>query len=273
MRNYYRGDNSIYYHFIGGGLTSIVKKLVISNIIVFILQLSFGFKLGFIRLFGLVPSFVFGKLMIWQLVTYMFLHGGIFHLVFNMFALWMFGSDIERIWGSRRFLSYYFFTGIGAGICTYLSAIGSVTPTIGASGAIFGILVAYGMMFPDRIILVSFLFPMKARHFVILFAIVEFLASLSHTPDGIGHFAHLGGMLFGFLYLKNEDIIKSIISKIKFTGKRTDKISKPKLKDEHEDFFEKQINPILDKISRYGIESLNEEERETLRKAKNKTEH
>ncbi|MFH1239209.1 MAG: rhomboid family intramembrane serine protease, partial [bacterium] len=122
----------------------------------------------------------------------------------------------------RRFLTYYLFTGVGAGLITYLSAINSTVPNIGASGAIFGILVAYGMMFPYRTILLSLIFPMKARNFVILFAVIEFFASFAHTPDGIGHFAHLGGMLFGYLYLKNESRLKAMknaFSKATFTYK------------------------------------------------------
>jgi membrane associated rhomboid family serine protease len=220
MRLYSPNEDSLYYTADEGGLTPVVKKLIIINVVVFCLQLIFDTNLGFTRIFGLVPASLFGKLMLWQVFTYMFLHGGVIHLAFNMFALWMFGLDIERRWGSRRFLFYYLFTGVGAGIITYLSSINSMVPNIGASGAIFGILVAYGMMFPYRTILVSFIFPMKARNVVILFAVLEFFASFAHTPDGIGHFAHLGGMLFGYLYLKNEGRlkdIKSALARLTFT--------------------------------------------------------
>lgn len=265
---YYRSGDSGYYRLGAGGITPTVKKLITINIVIFLIQLFIASGIGFIRLFGLVPAYVFARFMPWQLVTYMFLHGGLFHLAFNMFALWMFGTDIERTWGARRFLFYYFFTGIGAGICTYFSAMDSVIPTIGASGAIFGILVAYGMMFPDRIIFVSLIFPMKARHVVILFAVMEFLASLSHTPDGIGHFAHLGGMLFGYLYLKNQNIFNNIIPKVKFMDNKKDEN-----KYEEADFFENEIDPILDKISKYGIESLTKRELKILKNAKDKMIH
>lgn len=261
MRFYSGSEESSYY------TAPVVKNLIIINIAVFCLQLLFDSQLGLTRLFGLVPSSLFGKLMVWQIFTYMFLHGGFFHLAFNMFALWMFGLDIERIWGARRFLAYYLFTGLGAGITTYFSAIHSTVPNIGASGAIFGILVAYGMMFPERVILVSFIFPMKARSFVILFAIIEFFASFAHTPDGIGHFAHLGGMLFGYLYLKNEDLIQDMLrtfSRITFTYTKPRKIKQT----EEEDFFPEAIDPILDKISRHGLESLTERELRILKNVK-----
>ncbi len=135
----------------------------------------------------------------------MFLHGSLWHIAFNMLALWMFGSQLEFVWGARRFIQYYFFTGIGAGITNAILQPHSSTPIIGASGAIYGLLLAYGMFFPNRQILIYFLFPMKAKHFVILFGAIELLSSmplLGNLSDGVAHLAHLGGLLFGFLYLK-----------------------------------------------------------------------
>lgn len=207
MPYYYYGDRPQIGF--GGGLTPMVKKLIIANIAIFIFQIMLGSAPSrqFINLFGLVPAFVFRELRLWQFFTYMFLHGGLWHIIFNMFVLWMFGSDLEKEWGERRFLHYYLITGMGAGFVYYLSALNSPIPTIGASGAIFGILVAFGMTFPEKIItlLIFFVFPvsMRAKHLVILFAVIELLLHLSPgSARGVARFAHLGGMLVGYLYLK-----------------------------------------------------------------------
>ena len=135
----------------------------------------------------------------WQLITYMFMHGGFSHIAFNMLALWMFGVEIENYWGSNRFLTYYMITGIGAGLCQiFLFPESSV---VGASGAVYGVLLAFGMMFPDRIIFVSLIVPMKAKYFVLLYGAIELISGLTRSGN-IAHFAHLGGMLFGYLLIK-----------------------------------------------------------------------
>jgi len=145
----------------------------------------------------------------WQPVTYMFLHDptGIFHILFNMLCLWMFGADLERSWGRDRFLKYYFFCGIAAGVCSVVAnrvLSQPEVPTIGASGAIYGVLLAYGMTFPDRIVLFAFLFPMKAKYFVMLIGAIDFYGAI-RTPGGpVSHIAHLGGLLFGYLYLRQN---------------------------------------------------------------------
>jgi membrane associated rhomboid family serine protease len=255
---------SPYYHFGIGGLTPpAVKRLLIANGIVFLLQILS--RQGFSHIFGLVPAYFMGRFWIWQAVTYMFLHGGLFHIFFNMFALWMFGSDIERQWGEKEFLKYYFLTGISAGILTYLSSPRSPIPTVGASGAIFGLLVAYGMMFPDRLILVSFIFPMKAKHFVLLFAAIEFMYCASGTQDGIGHFAHLGGMLVGFVYLKYWPRLSLKMGLFHGIGWRVKEWHKETQKKE-EAVFDEKVDAILDKINREGIDSLSSSEKEILRR-------
>ncbi len=154
------------------------------------------------ELLGMVPVLILQKGYIWQTVTYLFLHGDFFHILFNMFALWMFGSDIERIWGTRRFLTYYFFTGIGAGLFSLLLTPNSAVPTIGASGAVYGILLAFAWFFPERRILLYFMFPIPARVFVLIFGAIELLASISQSGSSIAHLAHLGGLVFGYIYLK-----------------------------------------------------------------------
>jgi membrane associated rhomboid family serine protease len=140
---------------------------------------------------------------IWQLITYQFMHGGFMHLFFNMLALWMFGAELESLWGSRKFLIYYLLCGIGAGLVQlFISPLFSnPAPTIGASGAIYGILVAFGMTFPNRTIMMfPIFFPIPAKIFVILFAGMELLNGLN-SSDGVAHFAHLGGAVMGVLLL------------------------------------------------------------------------
>jgi membrane associated rhomboid family serine protease len=196
-----------------------VRLLIAWNAIFFFVQLLAGrFALGhpmligdraYFRLdevidhlLGLMPSQVIGHGWIWQLVTYMFLHGGFFHILLNMLALWMFGSELEHLWGSKRFLQYYFITGIGAGLTNTLVQPHSTIPIIGASGAIYGLLLAYGMYFPDRRIYLWLIVPIPAKYFVIIFGGLEFISAFSRNPDGVAHIAHLGGILFGFLYLR-----------------------------------------------------------------------
>jgi membrane associated rhomboid family serine protease len=143
---------------------------------------------------------------IWQVFTYMFLHGGIWHLLFNMLTLWFFGTQLERDWGTRRFLKYYFYCGIAAGVCVLLVniAIGDwVSHTIGASGAIFGILVAFGVLYPNQTVLMSFLFPIKAKYMVMIYAGIELLMTFGPNT-GVSTIAHLGGMAFGYVYLKGR---------------------------------------------------------------------
>ncbi len=139
----------------------------------------------------------------WQLVTYSFLHGDFGHLFFNMLALWMFGVQIENNWGSRRFAVFYFTCVIGAGILQAIVMWGTPVPTVGASGGVFGILLAYGMMFPNQYIMLLFPpIPMKAKYFVIMYGAIELFFGVTGTQSGVAHFAHLGGMAFGFLLIQ-----------------------------------------------------------------------
>jgi membrane associated rhomboid family serine protease len=204
--------------------------------------------------------------MIWQLATYMFLHYDLWHLLFNMFALWMFGSSIEEAWGPREFLKYYFFTGIMAGLMSFLVSIGQNVITIGASGAIFGILVAFGMLYPNRIILAFFFFPMRAKNFVLLFAGLELWMTIEAGPHagGVARFAHLGGMLFGYLYLKFGDRVARSIPRIRFNARPQ---SARKVENWGR-FMQDEVDPILDKIGREGIHSLTRKERRILKKAR-----
>jgi len=138
----------------------------------------------------------------WQLITYSFLHGGFSHIFFNMFALWMFGVQIENTWGSRRFAIFYFVCVIGAAVSQLAVTYGVPIPTLGASGGVFGILLAFGMMFPEQPIYLYFLFPIKAKWFVLGYGAIELWSGVAGTQAGVAHFAHLGGMLVGFLLIQ-----------------------------------------------------------------------
>lgn len=143
-----------------------------------------------------------GNFQPWQLVSYMFLHGSMGHIFFNLFALWMFGQAIENFWGTKQFAIYYFLTGIGAAIL-HMMIGGAGAPTVGASGAVYGILLAFGMMFPNRHIMLLFPpIPIKAKYFVAFFGIIELISGLTRPGSGIAHFAHLGGMVVGFILIK-----------------------------------------------------------------------
>ncbi len=180
-------------------MTPAVKFLLIANTAVFILQNFLSYR--FLLLFGLVPKLIWDDLYLWQLFTYQFLHGGLFHLLFNMLALWMFGCTLERRWGSEFFLKYYFVSAIGGGILNTLLMPGQVAPSIGASGGIYGVLLAFGLIYPNQIIYLI-VFPMKMKHYVWIIGAISLYSSMSSGGSGIAHLAHLGGMLFGYLYLR-----------------------------------------------------------------------
>ena len=181
-----------------------------------------GFEAGgeLLQTFGLVPHAVFASFRLWQLVTYLFLHGGVGHLLFNMLALWMFGSALESEWGTRAFLRYYFLTGVGAALVTIAFTPSSMNPTIGASGAIFGLLLAYGVLHPNRPIFIYGIFPVKAKWFVIGIGAMTLLSSWAYTGDGVAHLAHLGGMLFGYAYLKRVWRIQELVQEIRWRLRR-----------------------------------------------------
>jgi membrane associated rhomboid family serine protease len=188
-----------------GGISPAVKLLLITNVVLFFMNMIVGDAMT-LRL-GLSPQAVFEQMALWQPVTYMFLHstGGIGHILFNMLALWMFGTELERTWGTRFFTKYYFITGIGAAATTmalgWFSDSVYYSITVGASGAIYGLLVAYAIYFPHRTIY-YIIFPIPARVFVIIAGAIAFLSSMGGPGGGVAHAAHLGGLVVGYLYLK-----------------------------------------------------------------------
>jgi membrane associated rhomboid family serine protease len=192
-------------------IPDVILILIVANVLVYALQ-QFAPEIT-MRLLALQPlvsppDYQFPSFMPWQLVTYGFMHDtqSLMHIGFNMLMLWMFGRDLERLMGTRRFLTYYMVCVVGAGVVQLLVGVaqGWGVPTVGASGGVFGILLAYGMAFPDRRIMLMFPpIPMKAKYFVIMLGLFELTVGFSGANNGVANFAHLGGMLFGFLLIKH----------------------------------------------------------------------
>jgi len=198
-----------YYRYsFGYGLTPVIKKLMIVMGIVFLLQMLVGRWIYYFL--GLDPAKVWNEYFVWQVFTYIFLHGGISHILFNLLALWMFGGELENYWGSRKFLRYFLFCGIGAGIFTVVFFRHQNILIIGASGAIYGILLAFGWLFPNRPIYIYFLFPIPAKYMVVIFGLIELFSSAEGTGGGIAHLTHLGGLLFGLFYMAYPTIRQRI---------------------------------------------------------------
>jgi membrane associated rhomboid family serine protease len=240
----------------------------------------------------------------WQYITYMFLHGGFMHVFFNMLALWMFGIELEQMWGSRRFLAYYFLCGLGAGIIHSLvmMMMGNGAPTVGASGAIFGVTLAFGMAFPNRIVFLGFFLPLPARIATLLFIGLELYAGIAGSTDGVAHFAHLGGALIGFILIKIGGVMTlgGIFDRfpwfrqgnapmmMPFEQQPVRRQRSPQIIDvpyrdvgqrapvdrghPRMDFGADQsrIDEILDKISRSGYQNLTDEEKAILNEASKK---
>jgi membrane associated rhomboid family serine protease len=193
-----------------------LKWLLILNVGIFVISFILrASSLGTIfEYLALVPADVVQRFAIWQLLTYQFLHSGIGHILWNMLALWMFGAQIERLWGTARFVRFYLLCGIFAGLTVVIAAYlfgGMNVATVGSSGAVYGILVAYGLMFPDQTILFSFLIPMKSKYFVMIIGAIVFLQSYMAAAQGpagggIAVMAHLGGLVAGFLLLRGQKL-------------------------------------------------------------------
>jgi membrane associated rhomboid family serine protease len=200
----YSPPSSLSYAFGPGPVSPAVKWIIIANIVMFVASLIYRPIVDYL---GLTPQLVVKKGWIWQLGTYMFLHGGPVHILFNMLGVWMFGTELERLWGTKFFCRFYAITGVGAGLTVV--AVGMlpfaatystyVSTTIGASGALYGLLMAFAMYYPDRPILMFLLFPVPAKYFVMILGALAFLAG----PGGeISNAAHLGGLIFGYFYLR-----------------------------------------------------------------------
>jgi membrane associated rhomboid family serine protease len=203
MSRYASRPTAVHYSFGPGPISPAVKWLIIANVAMFLATLVYRPIIDYL---GLIPKEVFTNYSVWRLATYLFLHGGPVHILFNMLGLWMFGVELERLWGTRQFLKYYAITGVGAGLTVLAvglllgpSSLTYRVPTIGASGALYGLLVAFAVYYPDRPLLMFLLFPIPAKYFVM---IVGAMAFLSTPNSGVSETAHLGGMVIGYLYLR-----------------------------------------------------------------------
>jgi rhomboid family protein len=204
MSRYGPYRSTVQYSFGPGPITWAVKWLIIANTVMFIATLIYN---PLIEYLGLIPQVVVERQWLWQLVTYMFLHGSPVHILFNMLGIWMFGVELERLWGTQQFLKYYAITGIAAAVTVL--AVGFLpfewgaqtyrAVTIGASGALYGLLMAFAYYYPDRPLLMFFLFPIPAKYFVM---IVGAMAFLSAPYSRVSEAAHLGGLVFGYFYLR-----------------------------------------------------------------------
>ena len=251
--------------------TDAIKILVSVNFCIYILQSVSGKEDVFFRLFGLVPSTFMSDLMLWQPFTYMFFHApfyssvGISHILLNMLGLWVFGRELEQAWGKTKFLRYYFITGIGSGLITYFFQMGSDNPVIGASGAVYGILLAYGISYPNRMLYIWGLIPVRSMWLVIIMGSIAFFGLLGNA-DGISHVTHISGMLIGYVLLKKKwrwrDIWFVIRKKtIEFQVQRYEEKS---IKNK---MLQKDIDVILEKIQKVGFIGLSDKEQSKLYEA------
>jgi membrane associated rhomboid family serine protease len=189
-----------------GPLTPAVKFLIIGNVVVFLASMVMPMLTAYL---GLMPAAVLENFWLWQPVTYMFVHASLTHLVLNMLMLWMFGVEIERLWGTEAFARFYAFCGLGAAATTIVASLLPfgyasfmyITTTVGASGAIYGVLLAYGLTFPNRPIYMYLLFPVPAKYFVMITGAITLLLSVNAGGGRVAHLAHLGGLLTGWLLL------------------------------------------------------------------------
>ena len=251
--------------------TEAIKILISINFVIYVLQSIAGKEDVFFRLFGLVPNVFISELMLWQPFTYMFFHApyyssvGISHILLNMLGLWVFGRELEQAWGKNKFLKYYFLTGIGSGVITYLFQINSDNPVIGASGAVYGILLAYGISFPNRMLYIWGLIPVRSIWLVVIMGSIAFFGLLGRA-DGISHVTHISGMFIGYMLLKKKwqlaDIIFAMRKKtVEFQVQRKeDRAIKKK-------YINRDIDIILEKIKEVGFSGLSNEEQSKLYEA------
>jgi membrane associated rhomboid family serine protease len=234
---------------------SIVNKIIVANVVIFLLQVMF--RPQFTNLFALTPRAVIQDFYFWQLLTYMFLHGGFFHLFFNMLITWFFGSTLERVWGSQKFLKYYLTCGLGGGIFFMIFNFNGAV--VGASAAVFGLYLAYGILFPNNPVYIYFLFPVKAKYFVAVIALFQLAYGIS-GPSGVAYFAHLGGMVAGLFFFSREIAntrswhrVASLVSNYRQTRRKG-----------YEEQEMAKIDSILDKIASKGYENLSSTEKRIL---------
>ncbi|MGL4370574.1 MAG: rhomboid family intramembrane serine protease [Spirochaetota bacterium] len=251
-----------------------VFKIILITSVIFLLQTAQTYFLPseFIaEYFALIPGYVIERGFFWQIFTYMFLHGGSMHLLLNMYALFIFGISVEDVWGPKKFLRYYLFCGVGAGISIFIISLisqgpGYYSPTIGASGAVFGLLLAFGILFPDVEILLFFIIPIRAKYLVVLYGGLELFFELSGGMANVSHVGHLGGLLFGIIYFALFERRRWLKRKMK---KVAEKFEKPfngegpslKLRPGRRDENLEMKKTILAKLAEgNGIDSITDDE-------------
>ncbi|MFA5160705.1 MAG: rhomboid family intramembrane serine protease [Elusimicrobiales bacterium] len=217
----------------------------------YIIFLAFGFRAELVL--GLSPAFALGRLWLWQFITYIFMHGGFWHLLINGFMVWTFGAMFEGFWGTRKFLVYCAITGISAGLCHAAAEPHSAMPVVGASGVVFGLLAAFALEFPEMPVYAWFVFPMKAVHMALLLGAAELAMCFNPQKSAAANLAHLGGMVAGYIYLRWHPAIAGKLALLR--GPETVR----RVKTEDSD-----IDRILDKISSRGEESLTENEKRRM---------
>lgn len=252
----------------GPGLTPWVKRILIANVVAYLLMLALPELGGWL---AFVPADTFRRP--WTLVSYMFVHAGFFHLFFNMLVLYFFGPPLEGMWGGREFLKFYLVAGLGGALFSYVFAFN--TAVVGASAAIYGVMLAFAMNWPDMQVYIWFLFPVKVKWLVAFLAGVSILSLMGGQQDGVAHFAHLGGFAGGFLYLRLQDRIgmqlgelRRTVAKRKFSvtagGGENEDPGPPKQGSREEERVLDEVDRVLDKISESGLQSLSEEELKLL---------
>lgn len=261
----------------GWGLTTWVKRLLIANAAVFLLLWLVPALFPYL---ALDPRTVLTQP--WTLLTYSFLHGGFWHLAFNMLALFFFGPPLEARWGGREFLKFYLVCALGGAAFSFIFASHSVV--VGASAAVFGIMLAFALNWPDAPIYIFGIFPVKAKWLVAVLAGISLLSAVSGTQDGTAHFAHLGGFVAGFLYLKFFDSVGARLRRLKKSlprsrfsvipgasndgGTRSTGPAEPRrLRRRDEERLLDEVDRVLDKISASGLASLSPDERQVLDEA------
>ncbi|MBI5729814.1 MAG: rhomboid family intramembrane serine protease [Ignavibacteriales bacterium] len=306
-RDYYRPSGLGGFSF----FPPVLKKLLFANGIVFFIQLisqmivygytSDGYTLSYeyflTKYFALNPILTIGdhnNFYIWQLLTYQFMHANLSHIFFNMLMLWMFGMEIENIMGSKKFLIFYLACGFGAGLLQlFLSPLfeGGMGPTIGASGAVFGVMIAFAMYFPDRYVFLYFLIPVKAKYLIAFLVVIEFMSV--GNQSFVAHLAHIGGAITAFFFIlydrRKRISARNIFGSLKksnngFSSSSLRNVFKSRPKDVEDAKFydineskkddaidyQEEVDRILDKISQHGYQKLSESEKKTLFEASKK---
>ena len=244
----------------------------------FIIQKLFSF--WYVEMFAFSPILFWSKFFLWQPISYMFIHIGFFHFLFNMFALWMFGKDLESLWGTTEFIQFYLFCGFFSAMINILITPFSTIPILGASGGIYGLILAYALYFPNSIIYLYGVFPVSSRQFCIIIGLLSFFSSISVHGSSVSHLSHLGGILGGYLYLKN-DVIRSVCGylyeffknqsyKIKQLIKKSHKEKKTDLHVVPSEDLHQKVDKVLEKVLLHGAKSLTTEEKILMQKYSSK---